>query len=140
MPNNKLEEAMELFQKARLMDKRKCVLDIIKLIDDKKAYEFVEPKSLGNNMTEFGYYNYNDRLYDIMEIIQPDFDYLENFKKIKDKDFATLTMKELETYLTRIFRGERFADGTIASCIEDGTFQRLLERFLELNEQKELKK
>ena len=45
---NKLSEAMELFKKARLIDKNKCVKDIIKLIDEKKAYTFVESKNDGD--------------------------------------------------------------------------------------------
>ena len=133
---NKLQEAYELFKKARLMDKKKCVQDIIKIIDEKKAYTYIEPKKVGN-FIEFGYCNYNEKLYDIMEIIQPDYDYLENFKKIKDKDITTLTMKEFETYITRIIRGEKFVDGLIASCIDDGTFKNLLKQFLKLYEKSE---
>ncbi len=136
-------EALNLFKKARLADKKKCVQEIIKIIDEKKGYTFIEPKKNSKGFFEFGYYSYNERLYDIMEIIQPDFDYLKNFKKIKDKEITTLTMKELETYITRIIRGEKFIDGLIASCIDDGTLKNLLERFLELykeNEFNEIKK
>ena len=136
LSKDKLSEALDLFKKARLMDKKKCVQDIIKIIDEKKAYTFTEPKK-DSNFIAFGYYNYNEKLYDIMEIIQPDYDYLENLKKIKDKDITTLTMKELETYITRIIRGEKFTEGLIASCIDDGTFKNLLKQYLKLYEKSE---
>lgn len=142
LKEDKLCEALNLFKKARLSDKQKCVQEMIKIIDEKKGYTFIQPEKVGE-FIKFGYYKYNEKLYDIMEIIHPDYNYLKNFKKIKDKDIASLTLKELETYLTRIFRGEKFSDGVIASCIDDGTLKKLLERFLEIyreNEFEELKK
>lgn len=143
MKENELEKAMKLFGEARIMDKKRCVQDIIKIIDDKKAYTFIEPKSLGNNLTEFGYYKHNERLYDLTKIIENDQNYRENFKQIAEKDISTFTMQDISTCITWIFRGDYYGFGTIADAVDNGKLKDLLTRYLELYQEecrKQMKK
>lgn len=61
-----------------------------------------------------------------------DKEYMENTKKIKEKNINELTYKEIGTQLTAIIRGDRFCSGLIYSKVKDGTFLKLLERLIEL--------
>lgn len=62
----------------------------------------------------------------------PDKEYLENEKKIVEKDINELTYKEVGTKLTSIIRGDRFCSGLIYSKVKDGTFLKLLERLQDI--------
>lgn len=63
-----------------------------------------------------------------------DFSYIANHEKIKDKLIEELTLGECITKLTFFIRGERFCEGLILLCMEDGTILRILKRIRELTE------
>lgn len=57
-----------------------------------------------------------------------DYNYIENFKYIKNGDIEELDFDEILSYLTYIIRGERFCDGLIASNLSNGTIELLEEK------------
>ena len=57
-----------------------------------------------------------------------DYNYIENFKYIKNEDIEELDFDEILSYLTYIIRGERFCDGLIASNLSNGTIELLEEK------------
>lgn len=75
---------------------------------------------LGEKLKKFIRYFYDSDLLDK--------EYLENEKKIIEKDINELTYKEVGTKLTSIIRGDRFCSGLIYSKVKDGTIFKLLER------------
>lgn len=90
---------------------------------------------------------YDTRVYEALvaahrSLAGPDSDYLENMRALRSEPIGKApvenlpiehaTLAELSTMLTAVFRGERFSDGTIASCINNGDLARMFERVLEL--------
>lgn len=58
--------------------------------------------------------------------------YLENHKKIKNKDISTMNYNEILTELTFFLRGERFCGGFWYEDFKDGTLLKIVERLKEL--------
>ena len=104
------------------------LIEILSIIQSKKAYKYI-PSQESNSI---GWYDYDSKIMECHKIIGEDYNYLENFKLIQNKNIKDLTKDELKTYVTRIFRGERFCDGLIARCIDDGTLESVIKRYLEL--------
>ena len=61
-----------------------------------------------------------------------DENYLENIKKVKALDISSMQVGDIKTYLTFIFRGERFCEGHIAMHLNNGVLLELLKRAVEL--------
>ena len=66
------------------------------------------------------------------DVVGPDYEYLADFDTIAAKPIERATQRELSTLLTYVIRGERFADGHIASFIADGRLAAMFERVLEI--------
>ena len=58
----------------------------------------------------------------------------ERIMQIRDKPFDTLALQEVYTYLTAIIGGERINEGLYDRMIQNGTIEKLLERYLVLTE------
>lgn len=57
-----------------------------------------------------------------------DMQYVNNYKKIKDKNINSYSYEETITVLTKIFRGDRFISGLIYGCFKDGSLLKIIER------------
>lgn len=81
---------------------------------------------------------YDERLWALSRAVQEDsiadYLYLKHIDGCKAKPVTELTRREVITYLTYIFRGERFNPGHIASYIGNGKLQALLEQYLRCTE------
>lgn len=62
-----------------------------------------------------------------------DTNYIENEKKLGDKDIAEYTQAEAITKLTYIIRGDRFCSGLIYESFKDGELLKLLEQIQKTN-------
>ena len=71
-----------------------------------------------------------EEVYDALAILPTDYDYVDHKKIIEEKGLAIEDMdrSELAAICTSIIRAERFCDGAISGCIDDGTVLRLLKR------------
>lgn len=63
-----------------------------------------------------------------------DLDYQSKIEGLFNRDIQTLDISEVYTYITGIIRIDRMCGGFIYQNIEDGTMQKLLKRYLELEE------
>ena len=68
---------------------------------------------------------------DILESDLLDQQYLSNIEAVRGLDISKLTRRQIGTYLTYIFRAERFSEGAILKHAENGILPRLLRRLLE---------
>ena len=71
----------------------------------------------------------NNWIHEFYRLKLADYNYLDNYKVYKYKKIEELSLEETLSYLTFIIRGEKFSDGHIASYLEDGTIERLGEKF-----------
>ena len=55
-----------------------------------------------------------------------DYDYLEHYTSIENKDIEDLTIDEILTKLTFYVRGENFSDDFLKSRIQNGTIDKLM--------------
>lgn len=78
---------------------------------------------------------YDQRVYNVLGSLWLDMDYQHNYRDINEDKLDELTLEQIATYYTFILRSERFADGSIASYINDGTLLRLVKRQAELEEE-----
>lgn len=91
------------------------------LKDGAISMPFSEPSK---QLSEFMKYMYDNDLIDK--------NYLENHKKIENKDIKDMDYNEIMTSITYFLRGERFCSGFWYSNFKDGTILKLLERLEEL--------
>ena len=49
-----------------------------------------------------------------------------------DADFSKCSLLKMSMYLTAIFRADRFSDGTIQQCLDNGTLHKLMKRVEEI--------
>ena len=83
----------------------------------------VIPESMpGEKLSKFIRYLYDNDL--INE------NYLEDRKKIEDKDISELSVDETLTELTSIIRGDRFCSSLLKAKVDDGTVLKLLENLI----------
>lgn len=61
-----------------------------------------------------------------------DTNYLDKISNIKEKPIELLILGEVYTFLTFIYRRERFCDGHITHYIGNNTLHKLLARYIEL--------
>lgn len=82
----------------------------------------------GYHDSVYAFYSYmeNNNLYDA--------NYMENSKALMDsgKSVDDYSLDEIFTSITKIYRAERFSEGSIASAIESGWLESLLNRALEI--------
>ena len=111
----------------------KMLSEIIEILKDKKdAYEVVPSERISENEFKMGYVSYNLRIFDLLKIVGQDYDYSNNFEKIKEKPVENMTKDEVKTYVTFIFRKDRFCEGFFSRYIDNDILRKLIERYLDL--------
>ena len=92
--------------------------------------EWKPPKKREDGVIEIGYPLYSEEVQDwirkFYDLQLVDKNYLDNLRIYKYKKIEELSLEETLSYLTWIIRGERFCDGCIASALEDGTIEKLV--------------
>lgn len=82
------------------------------------------------------YPDYDDRVFPglvaAQELAGIDVDYLRNVDRVSEAGIAEASLADLGTLFTYLVRGERFADGHVASAIENGKVGRMLDRLTAL--------
>ena len=120
------------------IDKVKKIGEIIEILKTNPKIEFVyNGKELGPCEIGIAYPNYPSWVYEIEKLFEPVLNYLEVTKAIKKhkKEVADFNLLETRAALTYFVRGERFCDGHMASCIENGCLLQWLSRYKELLEE-----
>lgn len=105
------------------------------LIKESKACKEIPSTKTDDGIIILGGYTYADGLLEIFRNINHDYEYQANYKNLEGVDISNYTLKNIKTHLTYIERGERFCDGFIAGNIQNGTLQKLIERYLEILEE-----
>ena len=75
---------------------------------------------------------YDQRIMDALYSLEPDYKYVKNYPLIKDVPIEEMTLDQIATMYTFIYRGERFCDGHIYGYMENGILRKLILRHLEL--------
>lgn len=92
----------------------------------------------GKDIMTFSYPNYPSELYEVFQLMEPDYQYVENMKSWpKGLSVTDMSAEQIRTKLTALHRGERFCDGTIAAAVETGQLLKLLLRLDDLLMEKE---
>lgn len=130
---------------------------VLKSIDRKKLWESIEalcrireiewtPSKVsgktddGKDILTFPYPNYPKEIYDIFQLLEPDFHYGDSMKDWPEGLLATdMSAGQIKTMLTFINRSERFCDGNIAAEVENGRLLKLLLWLDDLLEQEEIR-
>lgn len=73
-----------------------------------------------------------DILMDALGILKTDVNYVTHCAAMEGKEPENMNKKEISALLTQILRGERFSDGYIVSCANDGTLLRVFKRLREI--------
>lgn len=113
----------------------KNISGIIETLETNPKIEMVYTgKELGPCEIGIAYPNYPSWVYTIEKSFQPIHNYQEVIDNIKrnNKIVEEYDMTEIRAALTYFVRGERFCDGHMASCIEDGYLLKWLSRYKEL--------
>lgn len=122
-----VDEMLEESQKSMVLNKEN------KIQVDKKALKACIEHFKKNQKVEFNPYpNYGDFVYDALNLLGSDYEYMNNYEKIKETPIEQMTIDNIKTMFTFIQRGERFCDGHIAFYIENGCLLKLLLRLDEL--------
>ena len=119
------------------INKIRKIEEIIEILKANPKIEFVfNGKELGPCEIGIAYPDYPSWVYEIEKLFEPVPNYHEVIKTIKKhKKAATMfDLKETRAALTYFVRGERFCDGHMASCIENGYLLQWLTRYKELLE------
>jgi len=75
---------------------------------------------------------YPEGVFDAFRILDLDYDYPHHIDAVKEKQISEMNVRELQTYITYISRGEHFCDGFMVSYIESGDFLKALFRLDDL--------
>ena len=75
---------------------------------------------------------YPEGIFDAFRILDLDYDYPHHIDAVKEKQISEMNVRELQTYITYISRGEHFCDGFMVSYIESGDFLKALFRLDDL--------
>ena len=93
---------------------------LVRIFDEKKLLNIIE--ILEKN-------KYDSIIMDLQKIVDYDYNYEDNFKKIAEKSIENMTKPEIITYITHIFRGNKFCEGFLQKHIENGILKKLAERY-----------
>ena len=99
----KLERCINLLSKLKKIE---CEITYSKLSE--------EDINKGIKPCPYPHYNYPEELFEVEELLTPDYNYNDNL------DYSALNVENIRTVITVIFRGERFCDGSIARGVESG--------------------
>ena len=81
----------------------------------------------GEQLSQFMKYLYEN---DLM-----DYQYVENYEKIKDKDIEDYTYEEALTAITTIIRSDRFVSCNLYQAVKEGTLLKILQRLKDLSKE-----
>ena len=116
--NFKFEEGVDLIVNSKLLPKLKS-----------RIVKWKEPEIGEDGIIVMGFPLYdeevNNWINEFYRLKLPDYNYLDNVNKFKNKEIEELSLEETLSYLTFIIRGERFCDGHIATALENGTIEKL---------------
>ena len=116
--NFKFEEGINLKESSKLLPKLKS-----------RKVNWKEPKKGEDGIIVMGFPLYDEEVKkwidEFYRLKLSDYNYLDNYKKYKNKKIEELSLEETLLYITFIIRGERFCDGHIASFLENGTIEKL---------------
>lgn len=73
-----------------------------------------------------------------LDVTGSDYEYIDRIETVRQMPIRSSSSRELSTWFTYLFRGERFSDGHIERFILSGELQALFERLLELSETDDL--
>ena len=114
----KFEEGINLKDNSKLLPKLKS-----------RKVNWKEPKKGEDGIIVMGFPLYDEEVKkwidEFYKLKLSDYNYLDNYKKYKNKKIEELSLEETLSYITFIIRGERFCDGHIASFLENGTIEKL---------------
>lgn len=108
--------------------------EYIELLYQIKRIEWLPAKQLENGVWQFGYPVYPKELFSILHIMEPDYEYPDHLKEMQRQKlrFSEFSLSQIQTYLTYLFRRERFCEGLIAEAVNHGTLLKLLLRIHDL--------
>ncbi len=76
---------------------------------------------------------YPSGIWNALELLGWDYEYLDHYDKYcKDVLPSEMSVRQIQTMMTYMFRGEKFCDGFIGGYLENGTFLKLLLRLDDL--------
>jgi len=135
-----LQECMQELERKRaeqaLIDSidRKKLREYIELLCRIRKIEWEPMQELEEGGWQIGYPKYPPELFEVFQVMKPDYQYDTNMREILDRRLlpTELSLAQIQTCLTWIDRGERFCDGIIAEKVNDGTLLKLLCRLEDL--------
>lgn len=112
----------------------KCIEDLCRIRKIEWSPSKVQGKTEdGKDILTLPYPIYPPEIFEVFELLKPDYQYTDNIKKFPDGLLATdMTVDQIRTMLTYIERGERFCDGSIAAEVENGRLLKILLRLDDL--------
>lgn len=93
--------------------------------------EWVPARRNNDGVIILGFPNYDERVFEILDLLGFDEDSYENENKLPRR-IAQMTVMNIRTYFTVISRQERFCTGVISDAVQDRTIFRLLLRLTEI--------
>ena len=124
-----IKHGIEIDKSCNVKEELKKALELIK---NKKAYTILNSQQTTDDVIKLDCYSYAREIIDIIKFIGIDYSYISNYELIKNKDISDMIKPELKTYLTRIFRGEKFSTGLIAESIDNGILEKIIKRYIDL--------
>lgn len=120
----------------------KCIEDLCRIRKIEWTPSKVQGKTEdGKEILTLPYPIYPPEIFEVFELMKPDYQYTDNIKKFPDGLLASdMTAGQIRTMLTYIDRGERFCDGNIAAEVDNCRLLKLLLRLDDLLEQEEKQK
>lgn len=106
---------------------RKTLWKYIEFLCSNRKISWKDPEQTEAGCIVLGYPTYPEAVWDIFELLEPDYDYRKHQDQWPDGLQPTdMSASQIRTELTSIFRAERFCDGAIAGHIESGYLLKLL--------------
>ena len=125
------EELLNSIDKAKLKD-------AIEYFCKYRNPEWVKSKVVGKtedgkDILSWPYVSYTEEAWYYIDLMEPDFDYIDNYKKYCENTLPTdMNVHQIRTMFTYIQQGERFCDGLFRRFIKDGTILKYLLRLDDL--------
>ena len=115
---------MDIFENDIFENNEKEIKEILEA-----AIEYLKEKP---EIPSYPFIQYDYRIMNALYSLEPDYQYVKNSKPIINKEIEQMDLDEIATMYTYIYRSERFCDGFIAGCMENGYLNKLFCRHLEL--------
>lgn len=117
---------------------QRAVREAVELLESGYVPEVPMPSVGADSSQRVTLTAYDRRVYDALlaaqRVLGPDREYQSNWPRVARMPVDTLGRAELTTWFTHTFRGERFADGLIATAIRDGSLLAAFKVLLTIDE------